>query len=133
MSGVTDPIADYLARVRNAIIARKRRVDVPASNLKRDITRLLKDEGYIYDYINIEDGKQGIIRIFLKFDRNQVPAITGLKRVSRPGLRQYVGSNEIPRVRNGLGIAVISTSSGLMTGHRAKKEKVGGEVLCYVW
>ncbi len=133
MSATTDPIADLLTRIRNAIRARHRRADIPSSKLKREIVKILLDEGYIYDYLNIEDDKQGILRVFLKFDRSGESAIEGLVRASRPGLRMYVGANEIPRVRNGLGVAIMSTSRGVMTGQRAKKENVGGEVLCYVW
>ena len=133
MSKTTDPIADYLTRIRNAIHARHRRVDIPASKLKRNITRILLKEGYIQDYLNIEDSKQGLIRIFLKFDRQGNSAITKLQRVSRPGLRRYVGVDEIPRVRAGLGISVLSTPMGVISGKRAKKENVGGEVLLNVW
>ncbi|HEB84623.1 MAG TPA: 30S ribosomal protein S8 [Bacteroidetes bacterium] len=133
MSRVTDPIADYLTRIRNAIRAGHRRVDIPASRIKREITRILVDEGYIRDYLNIDDGQQGILRVFLKFDRQGKSAITDLQRVSRPGLRRYVGVDEIPRVRNGLGVAVLSTPKGLLTGGRAKQENVGGEVLLYIW
>lgn len=133
MSRVTDPIADYLTRIRNAIHARKRRVDIPASRLKREISKTLLKEGYIQDFLNIEDDKQGMIRIFLRFDRNGKSAITGLKRVSTPGLRHYVSVSEIPRIRNGLGVAVLSTPKGVLTGQHAKKENVGGEVLLYVW
>jgi len=133
VSRVTDPIADYLTRIRNAIRAGHRRVDIPASRIKREITRILVDEGYIRDYLNIDDGQQGILRVFLKFDRQGKSAITDLQRVSRPGLRRYVGVDEIPRVRNGLGVAVLSTPKGLLTGGRAKQENVGGEVLLYIW
>ncbi len=133
MSKINDPIADYLTRIRNAIQARHRRVDIPASKVKREITRILKDEGYIQDYLNIEDDKQGSLRLFLKFDREGKPAIKGLRRISSPGLRRYVGVDEIPRVRNGLGMAVLTTPKGLMTGQRAGNENVGGEVLLYVW
>ncbi|MBZ0263692.1 30S ribosomal protein S8 [bacterium] len=133
MSAVTDPIADYLTRIRNGIHANHRRVDIPSSRLKRDITRILFKEGYIQDYINIEDDKQGIIRVFLKYARNGDSVITGLKRVSTPGLRNYVKVDAIPRVRAGLGVSVLSTPKGVMTGSRAKKENVGGEVLLYVW
>ncbi len=133
MSRTNDPIADFLTRIRNAIQARHRRVDIPASKVKREITRILKDEGYIQDYLNIEDDKQGFLRLFLKFDREGKPAIKGLRRISSPGLRRYVGVDEIPRVRNGLGMAVLTTPKGLMTGQRAGSENVGGEVLLYVW
>lgn len=133
MSQMTDPIADLLTRIRNAFRSRKRRVDVPASNLKREIVKLLVDEGYLQDYLNIEDGKQGLIRIFLRYDRQGKPAITGLKRVSTPGLRHYVSVKELPRVRNGLGTAILSTPRGVISEKRARKENVGGEVLVYVW
>lgn len=133
MSATTDPIADYLTRIRNAIQARHRRVDIPASNLKRDITRILVAEGYVRDYLNIEDGKQGLIRVFLKFSSGGKSVITGIQRVSRPGCREYVNVARIPRVRNGLGIAVLSTPRGLMTDKQANKENVGGEVLLKVW
>lgn len=133
MSLYTDPIADYLTRIRNAIQARHTKVDIPSSKLKREITKILVDEGYVRDFINIEDEKQGILRVFLKYDREKVPAVTGLRRVSTPGLRRYVGYREIPRVRNGLGIAVLTTPCGVITGQRASKEKVGGELLLYVW
>lgn len=130
---MTDPIADYLTRIRNAIRAKHRKVDIPASNLKREMTRILLEQKYISNFINIEDGKQGIIRIYLKYDGKQNSVITGLKRISKPGRRSYVGVHEIPRVLNNLGIAIISTSKGVMTNKEAKKLGVGGEVLCYVW
>ncbi|MCB2200104.1 30S ribosomal protein S8 [bacterium] len=133
MSQTTDPIADYLTRIRNALHARHTKVDIPSSKLKREITKVLVDEGFIRDFINIEDGKQGILRVFLKYDRGGKSIITGLKRVSRPGLRNYVGYREIPRVRSGLGVAVLSTPGGVMTGVRANAEKVGGEVLLFIW
>ncbi len=129
----TDPIADFLTRIRNAMMAKHKRVDIPASKIKREIAKILKDEGYIRDYLNIDDGLQGLIRVFLKYDNDGVPVITGLKRVSTPGLRHYVGYRDIPRVRNGLGIAIISTPKGVLTGQRAKAEQVGGELLVYVW
>ncbi len=128
-----DPIADYLTRIRNAINARHRKVDIPASKMKRDLSRLFKETGFIRDYLNIEDDKQGLIRLYLKVDRSGRSAITGMKRVSRPGLRNYVGVGDIPRVRNGMGVAIMSTPKGVMTGQQAKKENVGGEVLCYIW
>jgi small subunit ribosomal protein S8 len=133
VSQYTDPIADYLTRIRNALHARHKKVDIPSSKLKRQITRVLVDEGYLKDYINIEDGKQGILRVFLKYDRSGESVVRGLRRISTPGLRQYVGYREIPRVRNGLGIALLTTPSGVMSGQRAAAEKVGGEVLAYVW
>jgi len=133
VSKLTDPIADLLTRIRNAIQARHPKVDVPASKIKREIVKVLIDEGYLRDYINIEDDKQGILRIFLKYDKRGKSAITGLKRVSTPGLRQYVGHDEVPRVRNGVGMAVLSTPKGVISGIRAKAEKVGGEILLFVW
>ncbi len=130
---VTDPIADYLTRVRNAHRAEKRWVDVPASNLKKRLSLILKYEGYIKDFILIEDGKQGLIRVFLKYDRAGKPIIEGLKRASRPGRRYYVKADQIPRTLNGLGITILSTSIGIVTGKIAKDKNLGGEVLCYVW
>lgn len=133
MSAITDPVGDYLARVRNAIHARHRHVDVPASKLKRAMTQILMEKGYVRNYLNIDDGKQGLIRIYLKYGEGGAPAIRELKRVSTPGLRTYVGSKELPRVRNGLGIAILSTSRGVMTNKEAQKINVGGEVLAYVY
>lgn len=135
MSKVTDPIADYLTRLRNAIKAKHRVVDVPASNLKKEITRILKEKGYILNYkIEEEVGYQGNIKIALKYDFDtKVPAIKALKRVSKPGLRQYCDSYNIPRVLNGLCIAIISTSKGVITDKEAREMNVGGEVLCYVY
>ncbi len=133
MSKVTDPIADYLTRIRNALHAKHPTVDIPASTLKREITKILVDEGYVRNYLNIDDGNQGILRVFLKYDQGGKSIITGLKRISKPGLRQYVGFREIPRVRNNLGITVLSTPQGVMTGKRARFEQVGGELLLSVW
>ncbi|MFC2170487.1 30S ribosomal protein S8 [Calditrichota bacterium] len=133
MSSTTDPIADYLTRIRNAISAGHRKVDIPSSKLKREISKILIDEGYIRDFLNIEDDKQGILRVFLRFTREGKSTITGIKRVSRPGLRHYVSANDIPRVRNGLGTAVLTTPRGLMSGKKAVQNKVGGEVLLHVW
>jgi len=130
---MTDPIADFLTRIRNAIRAKHRRVDAPSSRLKREIARVLLEEGYIHKFVEIEDGKQGILRIYLKYDENEVPAITDLKRISKPGRRIYVGVDRVPRVMNNLGIAILSTSKGVMTHKQALRERVGGEVLCYVW
>ena len=129
---MTDPIADYLTRVRNAIQARHKKVDIPASKLKREITKLLLQYRYIANYTDLKENKQGALRIYLKYSEDQ-PAITGLKRVSKPGIRVYTNADELPRVLNGLGIAIISTSKGIMTDKRARKERIGGEVLCYVW
>ena len=129
----TDPIADYLTRLRNAIMARKRVVEVPASNLKKDITRILYDKGYILNYKTVEDGAQGKIKIALKYDAaTKRPAINELKRVSTPGLRKYASVDKLPRVLNGLGVAIISTSHGVITDKEARTLNVGGEVLCYV-
>ena len=133
MSGITDPVADYLARIRNAQMAGHRYTDIPASKLKRAITQILAEKGYIRNYLNIDDGKQGLLRVYLKYDREGTPAIQELKRISKPGLRSYVGSRELPRVRNGLGIAILSTSRGVMTDKEARKINVGGEVLAYVF
>jgi len=131
---MTDPIADYLTRVRNAIMAKHRVVEIPASNLKREITKILFEKGYILNYKFVDEGPQGSIKIALKYDPvNKVNAIKKLIRVSSPGLRRYTGYKDIPRVLNGLGIAVMSTSKGVMTDKEARDLKVGGEVLCYVY
>ena len=130
---VSDPIADYLTRIRNAVKAKHRKVDIPRSNLKREISRILQEEGYIRNFVEIEDGKQGWLRIYLKYDAQETPAITGLKRVSKPGRRVYVKADKVPRVMNNLGIAILSTSKGILTHKQALRERVGGEVLCYVW
>lgn len=130
----TDPIADYLTRVRNAIHANHRVVEIPASNLKKEITKILMEKGYILNYKFVEEGPQGSIKIALKYDPvNKVNAIKKLIRISTPGLRKYVGYKEMPRVLNGLGIAILSTSKGVMTDKEARDLKVGGEVLCYVY
>jgi small subunit ribosomal protein S8 len=126
---MTDPIADMLTRIRNALMAGKEKVDVPASALKEDIARILRDEGYIINYRMIEDTKQGVIRITLKYGDPDVPAIENLKRISKPGRRVYVGAREVPRVLNGLGIAILSTSRGVLTDRESKVQNVGGEVL----
>ncbi|MEM1127857.1 MAG: 30S ribosomal protein S8 [Bacteroidota bacterium] len=133
MSGITDTVADYLTRIRNAQKARHRHVDIPASKLKRAMTQILLEKGYIRNYLNVDDGKQGLLRLYLKYDRNGTPAIQMLKRVSRPGLRQYTGAADLPRVMNGLGVAIISTSTGVMTDKEARRINVGGEVLAYVY
>uniref|UniRef100_UPI004028BF73 30S ribosomal protein S8 n=1 Tax=Alloprevotella sp. TaxID=1872471 RepID=UPI004028BF73 len=131
---MTDPIADYLTRLRNAIQAKHRVVEVPASNLKKDITKILFDQGYILNYKFEEDGAQGTIKIALKYNpKTKVNAIKSLTRVSKPGMRKYTGYREMPRVINGLGIAIISTSKGVMTNKAAADLKIGGEVLCYVY
>lgn len=131
---VTDPISDYLTRVRNAIKANHKVVEIPASNLKKEITKILLEKGYILNYKFEEDDKQGKIKIALKYHPvSKVPAIRKLDRISRPGLRQYAGATNMPRVLNGLGIAILSTSHGVMTDKEARKKNVGGEVLCYVY
>ncbi len=130
---ITDPIADLLTRIRNANSAKHETVEVPASNMKKAIVEILNEEGYIKSYQVIEDGKQGIIRITLKYGQNHEKTLTGLKRVSKPGLRIYAGADELPRVLKGLGIAIISTSQGIMTDKAARKANIGGEVLAYVW
>jgi small subunit ribosomal protein S8 len=130
----TDPIADFLTRIRNASSARLKMVEIPASNVKKEMTKILFDQGYITNYMFEEDEKQGIIKIALKYNNStKVPAITKLERVSKPGLRKYSGSDSLPRVLNGLGIAIISTSKGIITNKEAKSHNVGGEVLCYVY
>jgi small subunit ribosomal protein S8 len=130
---VSDPIADMLTRIRNANTARHESVEIPASNIKREIAEILKREGFIRDAEYIEDNKQGIIRIFLKYTQDNQRVITGLKRISKPGLRVYAKSHEVPRVLGGLGIALVSTSQGVMTDKEARKNNVGGEILAYVW
>jgi small subunit ribosomal protein S8 len=129
----TDPIADYLTRIRNAVNANHRIVEIPGSNIKREMTRILFDKGYILNYKFVDDHKQGIIKIALKYHpKNKVPAISKLERISRPGLRHYVKAEDMPRVLNGLGVAIVSTSHGLMTDKEARNLNVGGEVLCYI-
>jgi small subunit ribosomal protein S8 len=132
---MTDPIADLLTRIRNAIMAGHKVVEAPASNLKKEVARILFEKGYILSYKIIDgEGPQGILKIALKYNpKSKKPAIKEIQRVSRPGLRQYIGVDKMPRILNGLGIAIISTSKGLMTDKEAKKEKIGGEVLCYVY
>jgi len=130
---MTDPVADLLSRIRNGVRARIPKVDVPASKLKLEIARILKDEGYITSFKNTEDGKQGVIRVYLKYGPGMERVITDLQRVSRPGCRIYCGKGEIPRVYGGLGINILSTSRGLMTGREAARTGVGGEILCNVW
>lgn len=130
---ITDPIADMLTRIRNANTAKHETVDVPASNMKKAIAEILNEEGYIAGYQIIEDGKQGIIKIALKYGPNKEKVISGLKRVSKPGLRIYAGAEELPRVLKGLGIAIVSTSKGIMTDKAARKQNIGGEVLAFVW
>ena len=130
---ITDPIADMLTRIRNANTAKHETVDIPASNMKKAIAEILNDEGYIKGYQIIEDGKQGVIRIALKYAANKEKVISGIQRVSKPGLRMYAPADELPRVLKGLGIAIISTSKGIMTDKKARAEHIGGEVLAFVW
>lgn len=130
---MSDPIADFLTRIRNAGMVYHDKVEVPASRVKRDIAELLKVEGFIKDVEYITDSKQGLIRMYLKYGPNRERVITGLKRISRPGLRVYTKKDEVPKVLGGLGVAVISTSKGIMTDKQARKEGLGGEVLCYIW
>ena len=130
---ITDPVADMLTRIRNANTAKHESVDVPASNLKKAIAKILLDEGYIKSYVVVEDGTQGVIRIQLKYLAGKEKVISGLRRVSKPGLRVYAGADELPRVLKGLGIAIISTSKGVMTDKAARANHVGGEVLAFVW
>ena len=130
---ITDPVADMLTRIRNANTAKHESVDVPASNLKKAIAKILLDEGYIKSYEDVEDGTQGVIRIQLKYLAGKEKVISGLRRVSKPGLRVYAGADELPRVLKGLGIAIISTSKGVMTDKAARANHVGGEVLAFVW
>ncbi len=130
----TDPIADYLTRIRNAVSANHRVVEIPASNLKKDITKILFEQGYILSYKFDDSSVQGTIKIALKYNKEtKEPVIKKIQRISKPGLRKYSSSNELPRILNGLGIAIISTSHGVMTGKQAKRDNVGGEVLCYVY
>ena len=130
---MTDPIADLLTRIRNANMVRHEKLEVPASNIKKEIADILKREGFVRDVEFIEDNKQGIIRIFLKYGSSNERVITGLKRISKPGLRVYAKADEVPRVLNGLGIALVSTSQGVLTDKEARAKQVGGEVLAYVW
>jgi small subunit ribosomal protein S8 len=131
---MTDPIADLLTRIRNAIMAGHKVVEAPASNLKKEMARILYEKGYILSYKVIDDGVQGTLKIALKYNpKSKKPAIKAIQRISRPGLRKYIGVDEMPKVLNGLGIAILSTSKGLMTDKEARKENIGGEVLCYVY
>ncbi|MCC7667632.1 30S ribosomal protein S8 [Liquorilactobacillus satsumensis] len=130
---MTDPIADFLTRVRNANVVKHESLEVPASKIKHDIAEILKNEGFVRDVEYIDDDKQGIIRVFLKFNKNNERVITGIKRISKPGLRSYVRADAVPKVLNGLGIAILSTSEGVMTDKEARAKKIGGEVLAYVW
>ncbi len=130
---ITDPIADMLTRIRNANSAKHESVDVPASNMKKAIAQILLEEGYIKNYQVIEDDKQGVIKVTLKYGENKAKVISGLKRISKPGLRVYASCEKLPRVLNGLGIAIISTSKGIMTDKQARAQKIGGEVLAFIW
>jgi len=130
---ITDTIADMLTRVRNANTAKHDTVDIPASNMKKAIAQILVDEGFVKNYQVIDDGKQGVIRITLKYGENKAAVITGLRRVSKPGLRIYTSCEDMPKVMKGLGVAIVSTSKGVMTDKQARKENVGGEVLAFIW
>jgi len=130
---MTDPIADMLTRIRNASKAKLEKVDIPSSKLKLEIAKILKDEGYIKNLKMVKDRRQGVIRIYLKYTDEESPVIQGLKRVSRPGCRIYVGNTAIPKVMAGMGTAILSTPRGVQTGRQAKKDNVGGEVLCHIW
>ena len=130
---MTDPIADMLTRVRNASSVQHDTVDIPASNIKKEIARILLEEGYIKGYDVIEDGKQGLIRMQLKYGKNGEKVITGIKKISKPGMRVYADRNNVPKVLNGIGISVISTSKGIVTDKQARELGLGGEVICYVW
>jgi small subunit ribosomal protein S8 len=130
---MTDPIADMLTRIRNANMARHEKVEIPASNVKKEIARILKEEGFVRDVEFIDDNKQGLIRVFLKYGADSEFVISGLKRISKPGLRVYAKKNEVPRVLGGLGIAILSTSNGILTDKQARAAQAGGEVLAYVW
>ncbi|BAC12089.1 30S ribosomal protein S8 [Oceanobacillus iheyensis HTE831] len=130
---MTDPIADMLTRIRNANMVKHEKLELPASNIKKEIADILKREGFVKDYELIEDNKQGVLRIFLKYSANEDKVISGIKRISKPGLRVYAKADEVPRVLNGLGIAIVSTSNGLLSDKEARSQAVGGEVLAYVW
>ena len=130
---MTDPIADYLTRIRNANMAKHDSVEIPASNIKKSISEILKREGFIRDYEVADDNKQGVIKVFLKYGPNGERVISGLKRISKPGLRNYVSAEDLPKVLNGLGIAIVSTSDGVITDKEARQKNVGGEVIAYIW
>jgi small subunit ribosomal protein S8 len=130
---MTDPIADMLTRIRNGSKAKLEKVDIPSSKLKLEIAKILKDEGYIKNLKMVKDRRQGVIRVYLKYTDEEVPVIQGIKRISRPGCRMYAGNDAIPKVLAGLGVAILSTPKGIQTGKQAKKDNVGGEVLCHVW
>ncbi len=129
---MTDPIADMLTRIRNATIVKDKAVEIPSSKIKKELARILKEEGYIQDYETIENDKQGVIRVYLKYSGRE-NVISGLKRISKPGLRVYAQKEEIPKVLGGLGTAVLSTSQGVMTDRKARQAGIGGEVICYIW
>lgn len=130
---MTDPIADFLTRIRNANMVYIDKIEAPASNIKKAIANVLKEEGYVKDFEVVDDGKQGVIRVYMKYASDKERVITGLKRISKPGLRVYARKDNVPKVLNGLGIAIISTSKGIMTDKKARQLGVGGEVICYVW
>lgn len=130
---MTDPIADMLTRIRNANVVRHEKLEIPSSNVKVEIAKILKDEGYIRDYEVVEDNKQGVLKLFLKYGANNERVITGLKRISKPGLRVYAKADEVPRVLNGLGTAIVSTSKGVLSDRDARSQAVGGEILAYIW
>ena len=130
---MTDPIADMLTRIRNGSKAKLEKVDIPSSKLKLEIAKILKDEGYIKNLKMVKDRRQGVIRVYLKYTDDEAPVIQGIKRISKPGCRVYAGNNAIPKVLAGLGVAILSTPKGIQTGKQAKKDNVGGEVLCHVW
>ncbi len=130
---MTDPIADMLTRIRNASKAKHEKVDIPSSKLKIEIAKILKDEGYVKNVKLVKDRRQGLIRVYLKYTEDEQPVIQGMKRVSRPGCRVYTGNDSIPKVMAGLGTSILSTPKGVQTGKQAKKENVGGEVLCHIW
>lgn len=130
---MTDPIADFLTRIRNANSVNHEKVEIPASKMKKNLAEILKEEGFIKDVEYVEDGKQGILRLYLKYGANKQKVITGIKRISKPGLRVYARKDELPRVLGGLGMAIISTSQGIMSDKKARKNGLGGEVICYIW
>ncbi len=130
---LTDPIADFLTRIRNANQAYKERVEIPNSRMKRALAEIMKSEGFLRNYDKVDDGKQGVLRLYLKYGPNKQKVLTGLKRISKPGLRVYVQKDDVPKVLGGLGIAVISTPKGLMTDKQARQDGLGGEVICYIW
>jgi len=130
---ITDPIAEMLTRIRNANQAKKERVDIPSSKMRQEIARILKEEGYIKNYRVISDRRQGILRIYLKYTSKQEKVISGIKRISKPSLKYYAKASKVPRVLGGLGVAILSTSQGIMTDKKARKRRIGGEVICHIW